>query len=159
MRFEQHLRYDASPDAVFAMLCDTEFREQVCAAQHATECTATVTGDQGTRSVRVEQKRPSSGIPSFARKFVGDTIHILQQEEWASPADAALAVTIPGKPGHLEGAIALRPDGDGTVETVTGELSVNIPLVGGKIEVLIAELLEHALHAERRVGAVWLGQR
>lgn len=159
MRFEQALRYDASPEEVFAMLGATEFREEVCAAQHASECAATVTGDAGTRSVRVEQKRPSAGIPTFAQKFVGDTIHIVQEEDWASPSHAALAVSIPGKPGQLKGTITLRPDGEGTVETVSGDLSVNLPLVGGKIEVLIAELLEHALHAERRVGAAWLARR
>jgi uncharacterized protein YndB with AHSA1/START domain len=119
MRFEQSLRYDATPDEVFAMLGDAAFRERVCEAQRATECTATVEAGDGTRAVRVEQKRPSAGIPSFAKKFVGDTIHILQEEEWSSATDAALEVSIPGKPGRLKGTIVLRPDGGGTVETVT----------------------------------------
>lgn len=159
MRFEHTLRYDASPAAVFAMLGEATFREQVCEAQHVTECTATVDGVDDTMSVRVDHKRPSEGIPSFAKKFVGDTIHILQQEEWSSATDATLDVIIPGRPGHLKGTITLRPDGDGTVETVSGELRVNIPLVGGKIEVLIAELLEHALQTEHRVGSAWLASR
>ncbi|HEU4512811.1 MAG TPA: DUF2505 domain-containing protein [Nocardioidaceae bacterium] len=159
MRFEHTLRYDASPDEIFAMLGEAVFREKVCEAQHVTECTATVDGVDGTMSVMVDQKRPSEGIPSFAKKFVGDTIHIKQREEWSSPTDAVLDVTIPGKPGHMKGTITLRQEGDGTVETVSGELKVGIPLVGGKIEVLIAELFEHALQAEHRVGTAWLAQR
>lgn len=159
MRFEHTLRYDAAPERVFAMLGEAVFRERVCEAQHATECTATVDGADGTMSVVVDQKRPSEGIPSFARKFVGDTIHIRQREEWSSPTDADLDVTIPGRPGHLKGTITLRADGGGTVETVSGELKVNLPLVGGKIEVLVAELLEHALQAEQRVGTAWLAER
>lgn len=159
MRFEHTLRYDAAPDAVFAMLGEAVFREQVCEAQHVSECTATVDGVDDTMSVMVDQKRPSEGIPSFAQKFVGDTIHIRQREEWSSATDATLEVTIPGKPGHMKGTITLRPDGDGTVETVSGDLKVGIPLVGGKIEVLIAELFEHALQAEHRVGSAWLAER
>ncbi|HEX5769684.1 MAG TPA: DUF2505 domain-containing protein [Nocardioidaceae bacterium] len=159
MRFEHTLRYDASPEEVFAMLGEAVFRERVCEAQHVTECTATVDGVDDTMSVMVDQKRPSEGIPSFAKKFVGDTIHIQQREEWSSATDAKLDVSIPGKPGHLKGTITLRPDGDGTVETVSGDLKVSIPLLGGKIEVLIAELLEHALQAEHRIGTAWLAER
>jgi hypothetical protein len=159
MRFEHTLRYDASPEEVFAMLGDAAFREQVCEAQHVTECTVKIDGVDGTMTVNVDQRRPSEGIPSFAKKFVGDTIHIAQREEWSSPTDAVLDVTIPGKPGHMKGSITLRPDGDGTVETVTGELKVHIPIVGGKIEHLVIDLFEHALDAEQRVGRRWLSER
>lgn len=159
MRFEHTLRYDAAPEEVFAMLGEAVFRERVCEAQHATEATAEVDGVDDTMTVQVDQKRPAEGIPSFARKFVGDTIHIVQREEWSSATDASLDVTIPGKPGHLKGTITLRAEGGGTVETVAGDLRVAIPLVGGKIEVLVGELLEHALETEQRVGNAWLAER
>jgi hypothetical protein len=159
MRFEHVLRYDAPPDAVFAMLGEAVFREQVCEAQHTTEATATIDGVDDTMSVTVDQRRPADGIPQFARKFVGDTIHIRQHEEWHSATDATLEVTVPGKPGHLKGTITLRPDGAGTVETVSGDIRVHIPLVGGKLEGLIAQLFDHALRAEQRVGTAWLADR
>lgn len=159
MKFEHTLRYDASPAEVFAMLGDAVFRERVCEAQHVSEATVEIDGVDDTMTVSIDQRRPSDGIPSFAKKFVGDTIHIAQREEWSSATDATLEVTIPGKPGHMKGTITLRPDGDGTVETVSGDLKVGIPLVGGKIEVLIAELFEHALQAEHRVGSAWLAER
>jgi hypothetical protein len=156
MRFEHTLRYDATADQVYAMLGEAGFRERVCQAQHVTDCTVEVERADGTMSVSVDQQRPSTGIPSFAQKFVGDTIHIRQREEWFSRTDADLEVTIPGKPGHLRGTVRLRTDGDQTVETVAGDLTVGIPLVGGKIEVLVAELLEHALQTEQRMGRAWL---
>lgn len=159
MRFEHTLRYDVAPETVFAMLGDPGFREQVCEAQHATDCTVTIDGVDDTMTVRVEQQRPAEGIPSFARKFVGDMIHIVQAEDWSCATDAGLDVSVPGKPGHMRGSISLRPDGAGTLETVSGEIKVAIPLVGSKIEVLIAELLEHALQAEHRIGVAWLAGR
>lgn len=156
MKFEHTLRYDASPAEVFAMLGDAVFRERVCEAQHVCEATVEIDGVDDTMTVSIDQRRPSDGIPSFAKKFVGDTIHIAQREEWSSATDAVLDVTIPGKPGHMKGTITLRPDGDGTVETVSGELKVHIPIVGGKIEGLVIELFEHALEAEQRIGKTWL---
>jgi hypothetical protein len=158
MKFEHTLRYDASPAEVFAMLGDAVFRERVCEAQHVSEATVEIDGVDDTMTVSIDQRRPSDGIPSFAKKFVGDTIHIAQREEWSSATDAVLDVTIPGKPGHMKGAITLRPDGDGTIETVSGELKVHIPIVGGKIEGLVIELFEHALEAEQRVGKTWLAR-
>jgi uncharacterized protein YndB with AHSA1/START domain len=159
MRFEHLLRYDAAPEDVYAMLSEPEFRERVCRAQQATECSVDVQQGGAAMTVRVDQKRPADDIPGFARKFVGDHIHIRQEEDWTSPRDADLEVGIPGKPGHLRGTLTLRPDGEGTVETVSGEVKVNIPLVGGKLEGLIVELLEHALKSEKRVGREWLGGR
>ena len=158
MKFEHTLRYDASPAEVFAMLGDAVFRERVCEAQHVSEATVEIDGVDDTMTVSIDQRRPADGIPSFAKKFVGDTIHIAQREEWSSATDAVLDVTIPGKPGHMKGAITLRPDGDGTIETVSGELKVHIPIVGGKIEGLVIELFEHALEAEQRIGKTWLAR-
>jgi hypothetical protein len=158
MKFEHTLRYDASPAEVFAMLGDAVFRERVCEAQHVSEATVEIDGVNDTMTVSIDQRRPADGIPSFAKKFVGDTIHIAQREEWSSATDAVLDVTIPGKPGHMKGAITLRPDGDGTIETVSGELKVHIPIVGGKIEGLVIELFEHALEAEQRIGKTWLAR-
>lgn len=156
MKFEHEIRYDAAPEAVYAMLADPTFREQVCDAQRVLEKTVTITADGPGMTVSVDQKQPADGIPSFAKKFVGDQIHILQKETWSGPSDAALEVSIPGKPGHLHGTVTLRPDGSGTVEKVSGEVKVHIPIVGGKIEKLIAEMLGRALDAENRVGHRWL---
>ena len=46
--------------------------------------------------------------------------------------------------------------GDGVTETVTLEITVSIPLVGGKIESLIGDKLTHSLETENSVGRTWL---
>ena len=35
--------------------------------------------------VTIDQVQAADGIPSFAKKFVGDEINIVQAETWASP--------------------------------------------------------------------------
>ncbi|MGH3587284.1 MAG: DUF2505 domain-containing protein [Pseudonocardia sp.] len=160
MLIRHELKYDASPDEVFAMLADPAFREKVCRAQDVTSVKATVEPDGEGMVVRVDQTQPAQGIPGFAKKIVGDEIRIVQVENWSGSTHAALDVEIPGKPGHMKGTVTLSGDGSGTVETVDGEVKVNIPLIAGKLEGLIVELFTAAMKTEQNVGRAWLaGER
>lgn len=159
MQFSHTIEYDAAPDEVYAMLADADFREKVCLAMHAVENEVSIETDGDGMSVVVDQTQPAHGIPSFAKKFVGDHIRIVQAEAWTSPERAVLEVEIPGKPGHLKGEITLK-HGSGTVETVSGEIKVHVPMLGGKLEKLIGDLLGAALDTEQKIGRAWLaGER
>ena len=138
------------------MLADPAFREKVCVAMRATRRDVRIDGAPETMKVLVDQTQPAKGIPSFAKKFVGEEIQIVQHEQWKSASGATLKVEIPGKPGALDGSIDLSQNGSGTVETVDGDIKVKIPMIGGKLEALIGDLLASALRTEERVGKAWL---
>ena len=155
--FSHQLRYDgANIDQVAAMLADPEFRARVCEYQHVLRHDIRVTPKGAGMSVRIDQFQAARGIPAFATKFVGDEINIVQEEEWSSATDADLTVTIPGKPGDMCGTVRLTEVDGGVTETVEVTVKVGIPLVGGKIEGLISDLLIKALKAENTVGRDWL---
>ena len=156
MKFSVVLSYPADPDAVRAMLADPAFREEVCATSGSLRHEVTIKPAGEAMDVVVDQTLPADSIPSFARKIVGDEINVVQSEKWTGRDHADLDVGIPGKPGHLRGTVELAGNGDGTTETVTGEIKVHIPMVGGKLEKLIADLLEKALRNEERVGKRYL---
>jgi hypothetical protein len=156
MRFSHRLRYEASPADVQAMLTDPAFREKVCVAMEASRHHVAIEPSGPAVAVVVEQTQPARGIPSFAKRFLGDQIDIVQRESWADGTSADLTVDLPGKPAQFVGRITLEPDGDGTVETVSGDVAVRVPLVGGKLEGLVGDLLKKALRAEERVGRGWL---
>ena len=150
----QELAYDAPVEAVSAMLADPAFREEVLERQRVVRGSVSVEGTH----VRLEQVHSARGVPAFATKFVGDEITIVQEEEWRSPTQGAITFTIPGKPGDMSGTATLAGSGSGTVETVDLTVKVGIPLVGGKIEKLIADLLLKALRKEHEVGVEWLAR-
>jgi hypothetical protein len=156
MRFTHELTYDASPAEVAAMLADPAFREAVCEAMHASDHTVEVQGSGAGMTVLVDQTQPARGIPSYARKFVGEDIRIVQRESWADGSGGTLSLEIPGKPGTFEGTLVLAAEGAGTVESVDGEIKVKVPLVGGRLEGLVGDLFRAALEAEERVGRSWL---
>ncbi len=106
----------------------------------------------------IEQVRPADGLPSFVQKFVGDEIVIVQKETWTSPTTADVTLAIPGKPGEAVGTLTLTESGGTTTQVFDLDLSVRIPLVGGKIESLVAGLFRDALDREHEVGVEWLSR-
>jgi hypothetical protein len=157
VKFSHQLRYDAAPADVYAMLGDAAFRQKACAAAGAVRHDVSIVPDGAGMRVRLDQTQPAKGIPPFAAKFVGDEIQIVQNELWSGPAAADFTLEIPGKPGRCAGTITLAEDGSGgTVESVAGDLKVNIPLVGGKLEAMIVDLIKAAMRSEESVGRSWL---
>lgn len=157
-RLVHELTYDAPADAVAAMLSDPAFREEVCRAVDATSYSVSIDGDVAKKLVEIEMELATEGVPSFAKKFVGATTTVVQSEEWASPTQADIHVTIPGKPGAMVGTAVLEERDGQTVQTVDLEIKVKIPLVAGKIEEFIAKLLESSLKAENRTGRAYLSR-
>ncbi|MFL6003486.1 MAG: DUF2505 domain-containing protein [Nocardioides sp.] len=157
-RLRHELTYDAPMTEVAEMLADTSFREDVCEFQGVKRAMVSIDSDDNGMEVTIDQVQAAQGIPSFARKFVGDEINIVQQESWRSPTEGDITVTIPGKPGEMKGTARLVESDGVTTETVDLTVKVNIPLVGSKIEGLIADLLLKALKAENKVGRDYLSR-
>jgi hypothetical protein len=155
-RLTYDLTYDASLTDVGEMLMDPAFREQVCDAQGALRKSASVGPDGGGMKVVVDMVLPATGIPGFAKKFVGDEINLVQTEKWSDIESGDIDVAIPGKPGQMKGTMTIRELDGTTTETVDMQVRVSIPLLGGKLEALIADLLRKALKAENRVGREYL---
>ena len=141
---------------VAAMLADPAFRRAVAAYQHAIRSDITVTPDGAGRRIVFEYAHGTERIPGFAKKLVGDEIPIVQEETWRSDSDGDILVTIPGKPGEMKVTARIVQRGDDAVETIDLAVKVSIPLLGGKIEDLIAGLLEKGFRAENKVGVKWL---
>jgi hypothetical protein len=155
-RLTYDLTYEAPMIAVGEMLMDAAFREQVCDAQLALRKNVSVGQDGGGMKVVVDMVQAAEGIPGYAKRLVGDEIQLVQTERWSDIENAQVDVVIPGKPGQMNGTLTLRESGGTTTETVEMEIRVSIPLVGGKIESLIADLMRKALRAENAVGRQYL---
>ena len=159
MRFEHVNSYPASATDVLEMLGNQEFREQVCTYQEALDHTVRIDRADGATTVQISRTQSMKGAPSIATKVVGDTVRIVQHERWSESGTADFSMEIPGKPGHLRGTIRLVPNHDGgTDEVFSGEVKVGVPLVGGRLEKMVDEVLRRALRREGRVGTGWLGQ-
>ena len=156
MRFRHELSYDAPPEAVFAMLADPEFRRAACAAQDVVSADVEVERDGEGFRLTVDQVQRTTDLPSFARTFAGETTQAIQREVWAGPEGGSLTIEAPGKPTSVSGTIRLETAGGGTTEVVELDIKVKVPLIGGKLEKLMAEKVAAGMDVEHGVGVAWL---
>ena len=143
-------------DEVFAMFGDTAYRTAVSEYQKVVDFSCDITTNGAGMDVRVEQAHGTDRMPSLAQRFVGDEIRFVQVETWASPASADLQVTIPGKPGDITGTETLVQSGDDVVQSIDLAVKVSMPLVGGKLEDMVAGFVGRVFDAENKVGVKWL---
>ena len=163
MDVREEIVYDASPDDVFEMLCDKSFREKVCRAIGSLRYDVSVERTGDTARIRNDRVMEAD-LPDVAKKVVGDTIELVQTEDWGArepdgARSADFRVEIPGKPGAISGTVTLSPVRGGTREVVAGQVKVSIPFVGRRLEEEVARGLRAALEVEGRVGARWLAER
>jgi hypothetical protein len=159
-RVQEDLRYDgATVEQVFEMLGTREFREAVCEYQRVLRHSVTVDKHGDKQSVTIDQDHSTHRLPGFAQRIVGAHVNIVQTESWTAGSHAEITVTVPGKPGEMKGTATLLGDADGVTEKVDLAVKVNLPLVGGKVEGLIADMLGKALRAEHKVGQDWLADK
>jgi uncharacterized protein YndB with AHSA1/START domain len=156
MKFRHELTYAAPPDAVFAMLADPAFREKVAAAQGVVSVDVTLTPRGEGFDLVSDQVQNTSGLPSIAKKIVGDTTRAVLTEQWPDARGGALEITAPGKPTSARGTITLLEAAGGTSEVVELEVTVKVPLIGGKLEALMADTIRSGIEVEQTVGAAWL---
>ena len=85
------------------------------------------------------------GAPGFLAALLPDG-PVVQTDDWG-PADAdggrtgTWRVELPGAPARLGGTLRLEPAGRVTRYVREGEVTVSVPLVGGKAERFIAEMV------------------
>ena len=159
MKFRHELSYDAPPDQVYAMLAAPAFRRQACAAMEVISADVQLEpqpdGGEGFTLV-IDQLQNTRDLPAFARTFAGESTQAIQREVWLNEESGTLSIESPGKPTSASGTIRLEPSGAGTTEVVELEIKVKVPLIGGKLEKLMAEKVAAGMDVEHTVGMTWL---
>ena len=162
MRLTADIRYDASPDAVFAMLSDGTFQERRCVATGALSHDISIEEyDDGSLTVTAHRTMPTDQVPDFVRTFVGSTLVVSEIQDWQAAdgtgaRDGTLVLEIKGAPVRMTGTLRLVAEGPGTVETIDCDLKAAVPLVGGKIEKAVEPAIRSAIRVEEREGRAWL---
>ena len=159
MRLHHVLAYDGAPSDVLAMMSDPLFWERVGKANDVISWTPSVTTQDGVTRVVIEEEQRTAGVPSFARKIVGESTRVVITQVWRGH-EASYEIETPGKPTQVRGTAAISPNGTGSTLTYDLDVKASVPLVGGKLEKLVVELTDEGFEKEQSVGAAWLaGER
>ena len=163
MPFDHSATYPADPDALLAVLLDEAFlRERADALGARVQDVEVLPLDGGHRTT-VRLSTPTAGIPQVFTRFVGAEVAIVDRSTW-SPDEAGghravveVHARIFGRQAGITGERRLLPVEGGTRSTVSGEASVDAPLIGRQAEAAVRELAlvvarrEHEL-LRRRFG-------
>lgn len=153
-----HYRYPASPERIRAVLTDEQFLRDRLREIGGPGAELVSRTENGSGQVTLVQRQglPADALPSAVRSFVPDDLTIERTEDWIGPADGTIDVLLSGAPGSVTGALAVAPDGDGSVLTITIDASVPVPLLGGTIEQVIIDNIEKLGDVEYAFTCEWL---
>jgi len=160
MELKLSASYDATPEEVFAIVTDATFREQACQKTKALSYSVEVTESGGDTIVKVQREMPSDDVPDIARKFVGQTLTIVQTETWhPAKADGSREADVRGEisntPVTLKGTAEITTTGASTVQAIELDVKVAIPLIGRKIEPFVVDAIRSGLQKEHELGRDW----
>lgn len=154
------MTYDATCSEVFEMFCDPGYIEQKLLRTGGTNPEISVTPVGSDIDISAIRDLPAQ-VPGFVKSITGDQIHVVEKARW-SPADdlgartATVTLEFQGTPSTVSGTLSLHPAGDGAVVDVAFDVKASVPLLGGKIERVIADQMQRAVRQENRVGVAWL---
>ncbi|MFF0817269.1 DUF2505 domain-containing protein [Rhodococcus sp. NPDC003318] len=114
----------------------------------------------GTVAVELRQAIPADHLPSIVTKIRPGDLVITRTEDWGrldgDTATGTFTAHVEGMPGELTGTLTLTADGSGSTVTLDGQVQVGLPLIGGKIESVIADQITELLDHEDEFTARWL---
>lgn len=150
------LDFAADPPTVYAMLLDQGYQEEVCVASRAVRYDVAI-------SPPITRTSRTLTAPADTARFTGSELTIVEEITW-SDADAGdsrtgqMHLTVSGQPVALRGQLRLAPGGRGTLVRLTGDLKVNVPLLGRKLEQSAAPAVLLGFRTQQQVGDAWLAR-
>jgi hypothetical protein len=114
----------------------------------------------GSAAVVIIQDLHHEGLPGLVAKFFPREWQVVQTETW-SPIDDGLvrgeiSIVTHGAPGSGLGTALLAPAQNGSRLDCTATVEFKVPLVGGKIESVVARLLAQQISGLQRFTTNWI---
>jgi Protein of unknown function (DUF2505) len=110
------------------------------------------TADADGARFRVRQALDPRDLPPIVRNLLSGDIVIERTETWTRSGPGAYRgdaqVLIKGTPASATGTMSLRDTGGGSELVVRTDVTVQVPIIGGKIEGVVAEQVKSLLAVE-----------
>ena len=147
-------------ETLFALLSGPEWAVHV--ATHLQDGCVLVRRSEGSDgSVELVMSRQADPLPGFVAKLAPADVVIVTTDRWGPAVDGARdcawTAEIPGPPVRIRGTQRIEPCAAGSRHLTSAEVTVSVPLVGGKIESFIVEQIQRIAKAEEEVVRAVLG--
>lgn len=151
--------YNATPQQIMAMMQDPGYAgaKYTELGDVKFEVKSHEPDDNGL-NVTVDRE-VNANLPDMAKKVLGEANQMVQSEVWRADGDSFvgnMTIDSPGKPITITATNVIKPAGDGSDWTVDFEIKASVPLIGGKIEKMVAEETKASLVKEFAFNQDWL---
>ncbi|MPZ79769.1 MAG: DUF2505 family protein [Actinophytocola sp.] len=159
---EHRSTYPAPATVVYSTLVDEAFlteRLRAVGGKGASLLDHSLDGSRAT--FRMRQGVDASRLPGAVRSILNGDLVVERHERWESAGESYAGtsrVTISGVPGEIHGRSRIAATGTGSALVVTAQVAVNIPLIGGKLEKVVAEQVGKLLATEAEFAEKWLAE-
>jgi uncharacterized protein DUF2505 len=160
---EHRSTFSTSADVVYGTLVDESFltaRLRDIGGKGAALLDHSRDGDRAT--FRMRQGVDASRLPGAVRSILNGDLIVEREERWRleDGHHAGLSrVTITGVPGEIQARSRIAGRDSGATLVITAQVQVNIPLIGGKLEKVVAEQVGKLLATEAEYAEKWLAGR
>ncbi len=157
MKIKESFIYpDTDVESVYSLIIDPAFREEAAADAGGVDIDITVEPSGDGHTATIVRSQPAE-MPDFVKKFTGDTVKVKQTEKWGAAGDgggrhADVKLSIIGQPAEMLGTVELTADGSDVSFVITGDVKVNIPFLGKKIEPEIAKAVKASISNDVKLG-------
>lgn len=170
MRVEMEHEFNAAPEEVFAMFCDPAShvaKFESFGGENVEIISQTGGPSSGEDFVLVVEQDVTLDLPGFLAKMFSPTNRVTSTDTWRDNGDGSYGggytVDTPGVPISVVGTTLLLPvegHADYTNYTVSVEVEVNIPVVGGRAAKWAKGNVEENMAHQFEAGDAWLaGER
>jgi hypothetical protein len=163
-RFSHSARIESRLETVFTSYADEAFwRDRISAVGSPEDTLDDFASTGESVSVTITQYIPDEDIPDLARKVLPGQLTIVRTstfsgfdgERFTGSASAEAA----GGLGQISGGAEAVSEGGLALESVSGQVKVSVPLLGGKLEKLVISHLDRLFAAEYEHLNRWVSQR
>lgn len=145
------VRFPASSDVVIKAFTDKEFHLSKCDALGSKEVELLDdSADPDNFYVKIRRLMPVEvDVPRALKSLVPSMVTIEHKDAWnASTKTGFIEIELSGLPVSLTADVSLRDEGDECVYRYEWHIKAKVPLVGGKLEKLLASDMDEKIPKE-----------
>lgn len=162
-RIEHSASYSGTPVAVHGAFVDPDYwQARVSAVGGPGARLEGIDVANGGVEVRLMQAIAEEHLPSIVKRVKSGDLLVERTEIWGAldsdTAAGSFTAAVTGTPIRMRGTHTLSGDGTTCTVRTTGVAQVAVPLIGGKIEQIIADNLTALLGLEQHFTEQWLTQ-
>ena len=162
-QFEYRSAFSHPADEVYATIVDPDFlRTRLEQIGGPGAALLEHSADTDGARYRLRHGVDPNALPSLVRGVLPGDFVIERTETWTRNGSGSytgdVAVTIPETPGSATGGMRLRDTDEGSEHVIRVEVTVKVPILGGKIEEMVTGHVRGLLESESAFTQQWLAR-